>query len=178
MDFRHMVSVHKAMCMNFLVMYSLSQYTCLSNPLVCCRDDFGDSLSGCWLLCSRLRAALLGMLPKVLWQCLRCRRRPGTAPAAPRIMSMGEISGELAYVMAAQRARETADDIDLLLIPPVQEYRTLDFHKADEIVEKGYAYATVQLSRWRASLQRAEAGSDSSFVDSLAGQYDCSSATE
>ena len=46
-------------------------------------------------------------------------------------MSMGEISGELAYVMAAQRARETADDIDLLLVPPVQEYRTLDFHKAD-----------------------------------------------
>ena len=81
---------------------------------------------------------------------------------------MGEISGELAYVMAAQRARETADDIDLLLIPPVQEYRTLDFHKADEIVEKGYRYAQAQLSRWRASVQRAEAGSDGSFVDSMA----------
>ncbi len=77
-------------------------------------------------------------------------------------MSMGEISGELAFVMAAQRARETAHDIDLLLVPPVQEYRTLDFHKADEIVEKGYSYASAQLSHWRAGLRRAaveEAGS-------------------
>lgn len=72
-------------------------------------------------------------------------------------MSMGEISGELAYVMAAQRARETADDIDLLLVPPVQEYRTLDFHKADEIVETGYKYAVAQLSHWRVGLRRAAA---------------------
>lgn len=121
-------------------------------------DDFGDSLSGCWLLYARWRANLLGMLPAPLWKCLRCSRRPSPPPAAPRIMSMGkhtstlqhnlitrdrssdrligslssnrssdrllvmigEISGELAYVMAAQRARETVDDIDLLLIPPVR----------------------------------------------------------
>ena len=83
-------------------------------------DDFGDSLSGCWLLYARMRANLFGMMPAPLWNCLRCSRRPSPPPAAPRIMSMGEISGELAYVMAAQRARETIDDIDLLLIPPVR----------------------------------------------------------
>jgi predicted acylesterase/phospholipase RssA/CRP-like cAMP-binding protein len=120
-------------------------------------DDFGDSLSGCWLLYTRVRASLLGMLPAPVWQCLRCRRRPGPPPAAPRIMSMGEISGELAFLMAAQRARETADDIDLLLVPPVQEYRTLDFHLSDEILDKGYTYATRQLGHWRAGLRRAAA---------------------
>lgn len=86
-------------------------------------------------------------------------------------MSMGEISGELAYVMAAQRARETADDIDLLLVPPVQQYRTLDFHKADEIVEKGYTYAMGQLSHWRVGLRRAAAaqiGTNSTSLEPLA----------
>lgn len=139
----------------------------LTTIVRCGRDDFGDSLSGCWLLYARVRSMLLGMLPMAMWRCIRCRHSPGPVPVAPRIMSMGEISGELAFVMAAQRARETSHDIDLLLVPPVQEYRTLDFHKADEIVEKGYSYASAQLKHWRAYLRGAanETGSSGTYSD-------------
>ena len=40
-------------------------------------------------------------------------------------------------------------DVDLLVVPPVQSYLTLDFHLTEEILRKGYNFATALLPSWK-----------------------------
>ena len=102
-------------------------------------DDYGDDLSGCWLALQRIKATLCGA-------------------RAPRIMGGGEISSQLAYMMAAERMRTTKEDIDLFLAPPVQDFGLLDFQHADTIMKLGYGYSVEKLSEWREGLRRAGGG--------------------
>jgi len=94
--------------------------------------QYGTSLSGWWLLLNRLN--------------------PFTATKT--VPSMGEVSSALAYVCCEQNLRfHTEHRVHLSLRPPVNDYGTLEFAKHDEIVQKGYEYAKVHVSRWR---QQAE----------------------
>ncbi|KAG9313970.1 hypothetical protein JVU11DRAFT_4745 [Chiua virens] len=89
--------------------------------------NFGDSLSGWWLLLNR-------------WNPFSNMRN---VPAIP------EIQSRLAYVSSVRTLEEAKEARGCLYMPmPVQEYGTLQFSKNDEIEKKGYEGAVELLDRW------------------------------
>jgi lysophospholipid hydrolase len=88
---------------------------------------YGTTLSGCW----------------ILWNKVNPFAKTGKVP------SMFDLGCELLGVNSKQHKDHMKETIiDLYLKPPVQTYGTLDFDRFDEIVAKGYEYATPIVEEW------------------------------
>jgi len=88
--------------------------------------DYGTHLSGWW----------------VLWNSWNPFVKTVSFP------SMGDISDLLIWVSSDQHRKNVSSVSDLHLVPPIQEYGTLEYEKFDEIVEKGYTYAKPIVDEW------------------------------
>lgn len=82
------------------------------------------------------------------WELLRHRLGfgRGLAPAVPGLFDILFRTAMLASSHASRQARESAD---LCLIPPVGQFKLLEFEAIEEIVELGYRYAERRLEEWR-----------------------------
>lgn len=93
--------------------------------------DYGDTLSGFWLIFQRLIGRKL-LIP-----------------------TLAEIQLRLAYVgctakvEAVKAAASTTQDV-LYLRPPVQQYAVMDFHHHSKLIEVGYEYGKRVVEGWRA----------------------------
>ena len=91
-------------------------------------QNFGDSLSGFWMLLNR-------------WNPFSSYSNPPT---------LSEIQARLAYVSsvdALERAKATPGC--RYMRPPIDAYATLDFAKFDEIYKVGYEYGRSYLAQLR-----------------------------
>ncbi|KAI7813710.1 putative patatin-like phospholipase domain-containing protein 7, partial [Triplophysa rosa] len=89
--------------------------------------NYGDSLSGWWLLWKRLNP----LAEKV------------------KVLNMAEIQTRLAYVCSV-RQMDVVKECDYCeyLRPPIDRYGTLDFGKFDEIAEVGYLHGKTVFDVW------------------------------
>uniref|UniRef100_A0A671KXX2 lysophospholipase n=1 Tax=Sinocyclocheilus anshuiensis TaxID=1608454 RepID=A0A671KXX2_9TELE len=89
--------------------------------------NYGDSLSGWWLL----------------WKCLN----PLTEKI--KVLNMAEIQTRLAYVCSVRQLEMVKDgDYCEYLRPPIDCYGTLDFGKFDEIADVGYQHGKTVFDVW------------------------------
>ncbi|KAM8828390.1 patatin-like phospholipase domain-containing protein 7 [Spinachia spinachia] len=89
--------------------------------------NYGDSLSGWWLLWKRLN------------------------PLAEKVMvlNMAEIQTRLAYVCCVRQLESVkSSDYCEYIRPPIDRYRTLEFGKFDEIAEVGYQHGKTVFDVW------------------------------
>jgi len=105
--------------------------------------NFGDSVSGWWLLINRLN--------------------PFTG--APGVPPITEIQSRLAYVSSVK----TLADAKVMkgcwyLSIPVEEFTTLQFSKFEEIFKRGYKTATKILQEWKEA-NNLPTGSDGGFKE-------------
>ncbi|KAF8326402.1 uncharacterized protein EI90DRAFT_3146562 [Cantharellus anzutake] len=90
--------------------------------------DFGDSISGWWLLINRLNPF-------------------SSTPGVPPIT---EIQSRLAYVSSVKTLADAKVMKGCWYMPvPVQEFTTLQFGKFEEIFKRGYEAATKMLEDWK-----------------------------
>lgn len=93
--------------------------------------DYGDTLSGWWLILQRLLGRRL------------------------KIPTLAEIQSRLAFVSCTEKlaqvkaAAESGPEV-LYLRPPVESYAVLDFHRWAEIYALGQAYGKRVVEQWRA----------------------------
>ncbi|XP_012705323.2 patatin-like phospholipase domain-containing protein 7 isoform X1 [Fundulus heteroclitus] len=92
--------------------------------------NYGDSLSGWWLLWKRLNP----LAEKV------------------KVLNMAEIQTRLAYVCCVRQLEvvKTSDYCEYIR-PPIDRYGTLDFGKFDEIAEVGYQHGKTLFDVWHRS---------------------------
>uniref|UniRef100_A0AAY4EI99 lysophospholipase n=1 Tax=Denticeps clupeoides TaxID=299321 RepID=A0AAY4EI99_9TELE len=89
--------------------------------------NYGDSLSGWWLLWKRLNP----VAEKV------------------KVLNMGEIQTRLAYVCCVRQLESVKNsDYCEYIRPPIDRYRTLEFGKFDEIAEVGYQHGKTVFDVW------------------------------
>lgn len=89
--------------------------------------NYGDSLSGWWLLWKR-------------WNPLATK---------VKVLNMAEIQTRLAYVCCVRQLEMVKNsDYCEYLRPPIDNYRTLDFGKFDEICEVGYQHGRTVFDIW------------------------------
>ena len=95
--------------------------------------DYGDSLSGWWLILQRMNP-LAGYL----------------GPDVSKIPALAEIQSRLAYVSCVKQLEE-AKSVEgvLYLQPKVAGFGTLDFHKYEEIYKEGYLYGKQIIEQWQ-----------------------------
>ncbi|KAK2888415.1 patatin-like phospholipase domain-containing protein 7a isoform X1 [Channa argus] len=92
--------------------------------------NYGDSLSGWWLLWKRLNP----LAEKV------------------KVLNMAEIQTRLAYVCCVRQLESVKNsDYCEYIRPPIDRYRTLEFGKFDEIAEVGYQHGKTVFDIWRRS---------------------------
>ncbi|KAM6902138.1 patatin-like phospholipase domain-containing protein 7a [Xenentodon cancila] len=92
--------------------------------------NYGDSLSGWWLLWKRLNP----LAEKV------------------KVLNMAEIQTRLAYVCCVRHLESVKNsDYCEYIRPPIDRYRTLEFGKFDEIAEVGYQHGKTVFDVWRRS---------------------------
>uniref|UniRef100_A0AAX7TA25 lysophospholipase n=1 Tax=Astatotilapia calliptera TaxID=8154 RepID=A0AAX7TA25_ASTCA len=92
--------------------------------------NYGDSLSGWWLLWKRLNP----LAEKV------------------KVLNMAEIQTRLAYVCCVRQLESVkSSDYCEYIRPPIDRYRTLEFGKFDEIAEVGYQHGKTVFDVWRRS---------------------------
>ncbi|XP_061585665.1 patatin-like phospholipase domain-containing protein 7 isoform X2 [Cololabis saira] len=92
--------------------------------------NYGDSLSGWWLLWKRLNP----LAEKV------------------KVLNMAEIQTRLAYVCCVRQLELVKDsDYCEYIRPPINRYGTLDFAKFDEIAEVGYQHGKTLFDVWHRS---------------------------
>uniref|UniRef100_A0A3Q0RRQ1 PNPLA domain-containing protein n=1 Tax=Amphilophus citrinellus TaxID=61819 RepID=A0A3Q0RRQ1_AMPCI len=92
--------------------------------------NYGDSLSGWWLLWKRLNP----LAEKV------------------KVLNMAEIQSRLAYVCCVRQLESVkSSDYCEYIRPPIDRYRTLEFGKFDEIAEVGYQHGKTVFDVWRRS---------------------------
>ncbi|XP_015235409.1 PREDICTED: patatin-like phospholipase domain-containing protein 7 [Cyprinodon variegatus] len=92
--------------------------------------NYGDSLSGWWLLWKRLNP----LAEKV------------------KVLNMAEIQTRLAYVCCVRQLEVVRDsDYCEYIRPPIDRYGTLDFGKFDEIAEVGYQHGKTLFDVWHRS---------------------------
>ncbi|XP_061590294.1 patatin-like phospholipase domain-containing protein 7a [Cololabis saira] len=92
--------------------------------------NYGDSLSGWWLLWKRLNP----LAEKV------------------KVLNMAEIQTRLAYVCCVRHLESVKNsDYCEYIRPPIDKYRTLEFGKFDEIAEVGYQHGKTVFDVWRRS---------------------------
>jgi predicted acylesterase/phospholipase RssA/CRP-like cAMP-binding protein len=94
-----------------------------------CDADYGDRISG--------------------WQALAQRFKP----ASKRIHFPGILSilMRIIELSSASRKSETSKMADLYLSPPVEQFGITDFHRANEMAEASYRYASEKIADWLAS---------------------------
>lgn len=89
--------------------------------------NYGDSLSGWWLLWKRLNP----LADKV------------------KVLNMAEIQTRLAYVCCVRQLELVKNsDYCEYIRPPIDRYRTLEFGKFDEIAEVGYQHGKTVFDVW------------------------------
>ncbi|XP_030004956.1 patatin-like phospholipase domain-containing protein 7a isoform X1 [Sphaeramia orbicularis] len=89
--------------------------------------NYGDSLSGWWLLWKRLNP----LAEKV------------------KVLNMAEIQTRLAYVCCVRQLESVKNsDYCEYIRPPIDRYRTLEFGKFDEIAEVGYQHGKTVFDVW------------------------------
>uniref|UniRef100_A0A8C5DV02 lysophospholipase n=1 Tax=Gouania willdenowi TaxID=441366 RepID=A0A8C5DV02_GOUWI len=89
--------------------------------------NYGDSLSGWWLLWKRLNP----LAEKV------------------KVLNMAEIQTRLAYVCCVRQLESVkSNDYCEYIRPPIDRYRTLEFGKFDEIAEVGYQHGKTLFDVW------------------------------
>ncbi|KAK7895628.1 hypothetical protein WMY93_020953 [Mugilogobius chulae] len=89
--------------------------------------NYGDSLSGWWLLWKRLNP----LAEKV------------------KVLNMAEIQTRLAYVCCVRQLELVKNsDYCEYIRPPIDRYRTLEFGKFDEIAEVGYHHGKTVFDVW------------------------------
>lgn len=89
--------------------------------------NYGDSLSGWWLLWKRLNP----LAEKV------------------KVLNMAEIQTRLAYVCSVRQLELVKDsDYCEYLRPPIDRYGTLDFGKFDEIADVGFQHGKTVFDVW------------------------------
>ncbi|KAI5091421.1 patatin-like phospholipase domain-containing protein 7 isoform X1, partial [Silurus meridionalis] len=89
--------------------------------------NYGDSLSGWWLLWKRLNP----LAEKV------------------KVLNMAEIQTRLAYVCCVRQLESVKNsDYCEYIRPPINRYRTLEFSKFDEIAEVGYQHGKTVFDVW------------------------------
>ncbi|CAL9683712.1 unnamed protein product [Knipowitschia caucasica] len=89
--------------------------------------NYGDSLSGWWLLWKRLNP----LAEKV------------------KVLNMAEIQTRLAYVCCVRQLELVKNsDYCEYIRPPIDRYRTLEFGKFDEIAEVGYQHGKTVFDVW------------------------------
>ncbi|XP_042250190.1 patatin-like phospholipase domain-containing protein 7a isoform X2 [Thunnus maccoyii] len=92
--------------------------------------NYGDSLSGWWLLWKRLNP----LAEKV------------------KVLNMAEIQTRLAYVCCVRQLESVKNsDYCEYIRPPIDRYRTLEFGKFDEIAEVGYQHGKTVFDVWTRS---------------------------
>uniref|UniRef100_A0A3Q2YGE3 lysophospholipase n=1 Tax=Hippocampus comes TaxID=109280 RepID=A0A3Q2YGE3_HIPCM len=92
--------------------------------------NYGDSLSGWWLLWKRLNP----LAEKV------------------KVLNMAEIQTRLAYVCCVRHLESVkSSDYCEYIRPPIDRYRTLEFGKFDEIAEVGYQHGKTVFDVWSRS---------------------------
>ncbi|XP_077593325.1 patatin-like phospholipase domain-containing protein 7a isoform X2 [Stigmatopora nigra] len=92
--------------------------------------NYGDSLSGWWLLWKRLNP----LAEKV------------------KVLNMAEIQTRLAYVCCVRHLESVKNsDYCEYIRPPIDRYGTLEFGKFDEIAEVGYQHGKTVFDVWRRS---------------------------
>ncbi|XP_061554413.1 patatin-like phospholipase domain-containing protein 7a isoform X2 [Phycodurus eques] len=92
--------------------------------------NYGDSLSGWWLLWKRLNP----LAEKV------------------KVLNMAEIQTRLAYVCCVRHLESVKNsDYCEYIRPPIDRYRTLEFGKFDEIAEVGYQHGKTVFDVWSRS---------------------------
>nr|XP_046174152.1 patatin-like phospholipase domain-containing protein 7 isoform X3 [Oncorhynchus gorbuscha] len=92
--------------------------------------NYGDSLSGWWLLWKRLNP----LAEKV------------------KVLNMAEIQTRLAYVCCVRQLESVkSSDYCEYIRPPIDRYRTLEFGKFDEIAEVGYQHGKTVFDVWSRS---------------------------
>uniref|UniRef100_A0A3Q3XKY2 lysophospholipase n=1 Tax=Mola mola TaxID=94237 RepID=A0A3Q3XKY2_MOLML len=92
--------------------------------------NYGDSLSGWWLLWKRLNP----LSEKV------------------KVLNMAEIQSRLAYVCCVRQLESVKNsDYCEYIRPPIDRYRTLEFGKFDEISEVGYQHGKTVFDVWSRS---------------------------
>ncbi|XP_075885209.1 patatin-like phospholipase domain-containing protein 7 [Nelusetta ayraudi] len=92
--------------------------------------NYGDSLSGWWLLWKRLNP----LAEKV------------------KVLNMAEIQTRLAYVCCVRQLESVkSSDYCEYIRPPIDRYRTLEFNKFDEIAEVGYQHGKTVFEVWQRS---------------------------
>ncbi|KAG7264399.1 hypothetical protein CRUP_025004 [Coryphaenoides rupestris] len=92
--------------------------------------NYGDSLSGWWLLWKRLNP----LAEKV------------------KVLNMAEIQTRLAYVCCVRQLELVkSSDYCEYIRPPIDRYRTLEFGKFDEIAEVGYQHGKTVFDVWSRS---------------------------
>ncbi|CAL8321162.1 unnamed protein product [Lota lota] len=92
--------------------------------------NYGDSLSGWWLLWKRLNP----LAEKV------------------KVLNMAEIQTRLAYVCCVRQLELVKNsDYCEYIRPPIDRYRTLEFGKFDEIAEVGYQHGKTVFDVWSRS---------------------------
>uniref|UniRef100_A0A8D3CR86 lysophospholipase n=1 Tax=Scophthalmus maximus TaxID=52904 RepID=A0A8D3CR86_SCOMX len=92
--------------------------------------NYGDSLSGWWLLWKRFNP----LAEKV------------------KVLNMAEIQTRLAYVCCVRQLESVKNsDYCEYIRPPIDRYRTLEFGKFDEIAEVGYQHGKTVFDVWRRS---------------------------
>lgn len=88
--------------------------------------DYGDSLSGWWVLLQRFFSKT-------------------------KIPNLAEIQSRLAYVSNVSKHGEILNMKNVFYVkPPVSHYGVLDFGKFEEIVKIGYTYGKKIVSEWEA----------------------------
>lgn len=94
--------------------------------------NYGDSLSGWWVLINRLN-------PLAGW----------IGPDVSKIPQLAEIQSRLAYVSSVKQL-EDAQRVEgvIYLKPPVNSYGTLEFNRYQEIFDCGYKYGKEIVEKW------------------------------
>uniref|UniRef100_A0A673YYJ6 lysophospholipase n=1 Tax=Salmo trutta TaxID=8032 RepID=A0A673YYJ6_SALTR len=106
--------------------------------------NYGDSLSGWWLLWKRLNP----LAEKV------------------KVLNMAEIQTRLAYVCCVRQLESVkSSDYCEYIRPPIDRYRTLEFGKFDEIAEVGYQHGKTVFDVWSRSGVGPVTCPNASFTD-------------
>ncbi|VDN04401.1 unnamed protein product [Thelazia callipaeda] len=112
--------------------------------------NYGDSLSGFWVLLKKLN--------------------PFAKPI--KVLNMEEIQSRLAYVSCVQQLQIVKNAGYCQYVrPPVEEFKTLDFHKYDEIRNLGYKHGVKEFSELVKTNEDLKSVIDAEKLRSLKRRY-------
>lgn len=96
--------------------------------------NYGDSLSGWWLLWKRLNPLAEKVKVRVPRSGLRSLASGPDCVPGSQVLNMAEIQTRLAYVCCVRQLESVKNsDYCEYIRPPIDRYRTLEFGKFDEI---------------------------------------------